>query len=95
MAGAIALGFAFWVDQLFTGIEVALVQLGPGLIVGAGLMLHGSIVLSFFVYWLIVMINTLAEGKYAAYPGAAIAIGDVFCLIVLAVLLPRFCWRAR
>ena len=70
-------------------------QLGLGLIVGAGLKLHGSVVLSFFVSWLIVMVNTLAAGKYAAYPGAAIAIGDVFCLIVVAVLLPRFCWRAR
>lgn len=78
-----------------SGLDWHLVQLGLGLIVGAGLAMNGSVAVSFFVYWLIVMINTLAEGKYAACPGAAIAIGDCFCLLVLACLMPCRCRRAH
>jgi len=87
-ASVIAVGFGFWVDLLFVSTELALIQMYLAVFLAMGAFLTRSLPITYGFYLVILLINTLSEGKYTTYPWSALVIGfAAACLVIAANLL--------
>lgn len=85
VAAGLAIGLGFWVDQLFSGMELAIIQGLLGLLIGLGYLLTRSLALTTLTYWVLLLVNTLSEGKYFGYPWAILIGGFMFSLLMIAL----------
>ncbi|MCV2393142.1 hypothetical protein OEB99_02365 [Actinotalea sp. M2MS4P-6] len=75
LAGALAVAVGFWVDQLLRDPALAAVQAGVGLAVAAGALLTRSVWGTSAIYFSIMLVNTLEEDRYGAFPWSALVVG--------------------
>ncbi len=83
LLGALSVGMGFWVDQLFNNAEDALTMAILGVLLVLGMQQTRSLSLTYLFFLPIMLVNTLAEGKYYDSPWAALLIGFGVCAMVL------------
>lgn len=83
LASVIAIGICFWVDQLFTSTEIALIQMCLGIFFALGTYLTRSLPFTYGFYSIVILVNTLSEGKYFTYPWSALVIGFLSACLVI------------
>jgi len=83
VVSALSMGLGFLVDARFDSTENAVTMTVLGLLFGTGAVLTRSVSLTAFVFFLVMLSNTLAEGKYNDYPWYAAATGFVLCALFL------------
>ena len=90
LIAAVSVGMGFWIDQLFTNVEDALTMgiLGVFLVIGS--QKSRSLPLTYLSFLPIMLINTLAEGKYYDSPSSALVIGFAVCTLVTF-----YFWQSR
>jgi len=81
---AVSIGLGFWVDQLFSNFEIAIVMMVLGIFFGFGAILTRFVYLTYLFFLPTMLVNTLSEGKYYGFPWGALIIGFVCsCVAVL------------
>lgn len=87
VAGAAVVGLGFWADQRLLTTDLAVVQacLGAGFATGA--VLSRDAVTTAVAYFAVMLPNTLAEDKYAAFPWAPVVLGAVVTASAVALTL--------
>lgn len=78
MGSSISIGLGFWVDQLFSTFEIAIVMMVLGIFFGLGSVLTRSFYLTYLFFLPTMLVNTLSEGKYYGFPWGALIIGFIF-----------------
>ncbi len=87
---AVSVGMGFWVDQLFTNPEDALTMGILGVFLGIGAQQTRSLILPYLFFFPVMLVNTLAEGKYFDSPWSALLIGFSICTLVVF-----YFWQSR
>jgi len=80
---AVSLGMGFGVDQLFTNVEDALTMGILGVFLGISAQQTRSLPLTYLFFAPVMLVNTLAEGKYYDSPWSALLIGFAICLLLI------------
>ena len=84
IGSAVSIGLGFWVDQLFSSFDIAVVMMVLGIFFGLGAALTRSLYLTYVFFLPTMLVNTLAEGKYFGFPWGALMIGFVCsCAMVI------------
>jgi hypothetical protein len=84
IGASVSIGLGFWVDQLFSSYETAIVMMVLAIFFGLGAVLTRSLYLTYLFFLPTMLINTLAEGKYYRFPWGALIIGFICsCAAVL------------
>lgn len=82
---SLSIGFAF--DTLFTNWELVSVMFIMGLIIGMSWYLIRSFIWIYLTFSLMILVNTLVEGKYYHYPWTAVIIGFLSSLLIVVYFL--------
>ena len=83
IGSAVSVGLGFWVDQLFSSFEIAIVMMVLGIFFGLGAALTRSLYFTYLFFLPTMLVNTLSEGKYFGFSWGALIIGFVCsCLVV-------------
>jgi hypothetical protein len=80
---ALSIGIAFYVDQLFSNVEDALTMGVLGVFLGIGVQRTRSLPLTYLFFLPIMLVNTLAEGKYFDSPWSPLLIGFAACSLIM------------
>ena len=84
ICSAVSIGLGFWVDQLFSSFDIAIIMMVLGVFFGLGAALTRSLYLTYLFFLPTMLVNTLSEGKYFGFPWGALIIGFVCsCAMVL------------
>lgn len=88
VVAAVSMGLSFYVDQLFGDFQFAGIMLILGALTATGAVMTGSFGNTLPVFFVMMLINTLAEAKYFGEPwlpllaGLAIALGGLAWFVV-------------
>jgi len=85
VVSALSMGLGFLVDSGFASTENAVTMTVLGLLFGTGAVLTRSVYLTAFVFFLVMLSNTLADGKYNDYPWYAAVTGFALWALLLLV----------
>jgi len=77
IGSSVSIGLGFWVDQLCSSFEIAIVMMVLGVFFGLGAILTRSLYVTYLFFLPTMVVNTLSEGKYYGFPWGALIIGFV------------------
>jgi hypothetical protein len=83
IGSSVSIGLGFWVDQLFSSGETAIVMMVLGIFFGLGASLTHSLPLTYLFFLPTMLVNTLSEGKYYGFPWSALILGFICSCVVL------------
>jgi hypothetical protein len=83
IVSAISLSLGFLVDSLFSDLNIAIVMLVLGLLLGLGSVLTQSIIYSYPALFVVILVNSLSEAKYFGENWWTLVIGFSACCAVV------------